>query len=131
MTTDVKYSPTSRPANSPWGYPDMIEEIAPGWWRVYTPSHGGYILSMERVLGIPSEFLKASFGGAGKDGYFEEDCDWCIPVLVFQDEFKAWCEKASIDFDYYLVSARTTFDMYIKPKLQKESSRLRIPQNMV
>jgi hypothetical protein len=25
--------------------------------------------------------------------WWEEDCDWCIPYLVFADEYKAWDER--------------------------------------
>jgi hypothetical protein len=87
------YQSTPMPTSTPWGAPDFCEQIAPGWWRVETPSHGGFLLSPERLADIPQQHLDATFGMNGQHGVFEEDCDWCVPVLAFQDEYRAYCER--------------------------------------
>lgn len=56
-----------------------------------TPSHGGYILSPERMQAMPAELRGCSFT---KDNNFEEDCSWCAVVLAFPlyfdlEQFKA------------------------------------------
>jgi hypothetical protein len=87
------YKSTPMPTSTPWGAPDFCEQIAPGWWRVNTPGHGGFLLSPERLADIPEHHLEATFGGQGFHGVFEEDCDWCVPVLAFEDEYRAHCER--------------------------------------
>ena len=87
------YKSTPMPTSTPWGAPDFCEQIAPGWWRVNTPGHGGFLLSPERLAAIPELALEHSFNGAGFHGVFEEDCDWCIPVLAFQADYRAYLER--------------------------------------
>ena len=57
--------------HTPWGYPQDIEELAEGIWRVSTAGHGGLKLSRERWEELPDvvrdSFLNASFA--------EEDCE--------------------------------------------------------
>ncbi len=38
---------------TPWGYPQDIEELAEGVWRVSTAGHGGLKLSRERWEELP------------------------------------------------------------------------------
>ena len=57
--------------HTPWGYPQDIEELAEGVWRVSTACHGGLKLSRERWEELPDvvrdTFLTATFA--------EEDCE--------------------------------------------------------
>ena len=57
--------------HTPWGYPQDIEELAEGVWRVSTASHGGLKLSRERWEELPDvvrySFLNPTFA--------EEDCE--------------------------------------------------------
>jgi len=57
--------------HTPWGYPQDIEELAEGVWRVSTAGHGGLKLSRERWEELPDvvrdSFLNATFA--------EEDCE--------------------------------------------------------
>ena len=39
--------------HTPWGYPQDIEELAEGIWRVSTAGHGGLKLSRERWEELP------------------------------------------------------------------------------
>jgi len=88
---------TAAPTESIWGAPDLVSEVAPGWWQVSTPRHGGFILSAERVARIPDEHLNLSFGGNGWHGFFEEDCDWSIPVFCFPNEYSEYLKRVGSD----------------------------------
>ena len=69
---------------TPWGLSDNVEELAEGIKSVSTPSHGGIWLSTERQAQLPT----------GLDNFnhdlrwWEEDCDWAIPYIIFADEIK-------------------------------------------
>jgi hypothetical protein len=67
---------------TPWGKANNVDEIRPGIWRVDTPGHGGYKLSRSRNAQVPESHRKPG-------GWYEEDCDWSIPLLVFASEFNA------------------------------------------
>ena len=62
---------TSIRMHTPWGYPQDIEELAEGVWRVETAGHGGLKLSRERWGELPDvvrdAFLNPTFA--------EEDCE--------------------------------------------------------
>lgn len=77
-----------------WGVPDTIREIAPGIDEVSTSSHGGFILSPERLAQMPENLRSCSFT---KDNHFEQDCSWCAVII-------AWPEFFSVD-DYNKASA--------------------------
>lgn len=76
--------PDGCPAHCMWGQVDYAYEIADGWWSVGTPSHGGHILSRERLLQMPENWRSTAYSGGGQ---FEEDCDWCLPAVWFRNEF--------------------------------------------
>ena len=64
---------------SPWGVIDGVTSLGPDAVLVTTPSHGGIWVTPAALERIP-EALRAS--GYSGGGWFEEDCDWCIPYLV-------------------------------------------------
>lgn len=66
---------------SPWGTVDWDTPIADGINSVSTPSHGGIKLDRKRNAQIPVSMRR-------KGGWYEEDCDWAIPAMVFKSEFK-------------------------------------------
>ena len=57
--------------HTPWGYPQHVEELAEGVWRVSTASHGGLKLSRERweelPAGVRDTLITPTFA--------EEDCE--------------------------------------------------------
>ena len=57
--------------HTPWGYPQDIEELAKGIWRVSTAGHGGLKLSRERWEELP-DLVRDSFL---TPTYAEEDCE--------------------------------------------------------
>ncbi len=62
---------TATTMHTPWGWPQDIEDLAEGVWRVSTAGHGGLKLSRERWEELPDvvrdTFLNATFA--------EEDCE--------------------------------------------------------
>jgi len=84
--------------NTPWGVADSVEVIADGIWQVGTPSHGGIKLSCKRQAMLPANAGLHNFNKAL--AWWEEDCDWCVPYLVFAEDFKAYLETLSPSDDY-------------------------------
>lgn len=107
------------PRSTPWGYPDGSTIIASGIVRFDTASHGGIWLRMDRNAQVPEKYRQASFGKQGLNGWYEEDCDWCIVALVFEKEWREYCERCGMDADKYIASARQTFDQWIQPKINE------------
>lgn len=70
--------------NTPWGPADEVVSIAPGIMTVYTPSHGGILLDAAHVKRIPKEI---GIPYSGTRSAWEEDCDWSVPYLLFEEEF--------------------------------------------
>ena len=66
---------------TPWGKADSATVYADGIGWVGTPSHGGCKLDRKRNAMIPSYMRQAG-------GWYEEDCDWCIPFVIFEAELK-------------------------------------------
>lgn len=92
--------PAGCPSQSPWGAVDSGTLIAPGWWAVSTPSHGGFYLEHDRWLQMPEFMRETSYS---RFGWFEEDCDWCLPVVCFPREFALFVSRNpghyAADFD--------------------------------
>jgi hypothetical protein len=79
---------TDRPVYTPWGAPDSAPRVlAPGVISYTTASHGGIWLDPERNAMVPLAWRNASHGGGALDGWYEEDCDWCLVALVYPDGF--------------------------------------------
>ncbi len=66
--------PEGCPKHSPWGAVDHGVRYAGGVYFVSTPSHGGFRLKRDQNAMIPVAFRR-------DDGWYEEDCDWAIPVF--------------------------------------------------
>lgn len=94
------FKSTPEPKSSPWGKPDQVEEAAPGIWRVFTPGHGGFLLSPERMKAMPIELRVNSYGG---NNAFEEDCEWALVFAAFYDELTYWHPKAADHIERTLV----------------------------
>lgn len=76
---------------TPWGTPDYQAPVADGITLVTTPSHGGFHLAPEQLARVPLSWRLARFGEAATPDspWFEEDCDACMVVLTFHQEFTA------------------------------------------
>jgi hypothetical protein len=64
---------------SPWGLIDSVTPLGPDAMAVSTPSHGGIWVSPAGLAKIPEALRATAYSGGG---WFEEDCDWCIPYLA-------------------------------------------------
>ena len=73
--------------NTPWGKVNEASELAEGIISYSTPSHGGIWLSKERqkVISALIPNVKNYCGGLE---WWEEDCDWTIPYVIFQNDIK-------------------------------------------
>lgn len=109
------------PRHTPWGSPDNQTQIASGIVRFDTPSHGGLWVRPDLNAKIPDKYKKASFGQQGLQGWYEEDCDWCIVALVFEAEYRAYCDKYGMDADACIAGAKQTFNGWIQPNIDKLS----------
>jgi hypothetical protein len=67
-------------SRTPWGTADSADHIAPGIVVVGTPGHGGVKLSPERNRQIHSALRNAS-------GWYEEDCESYIPMMMHPEAF--------------------------------------------
>lgn len=79
---------------TPWGKPQTIGLVAEGIYCVSTARHGGIMLSLERTTAMPDYMRTPVF--AGKFTTYEEDCDWCMPVLIFESEFRSFHAKEGV-----------------------------------
>jgi hypothetical protein len=70
---------------TPWGHPDQLEIIADGITLYMTPSHGGFKISEARRKAMPEPYRSIETFAGGN--WYEEDCDWCLLVLSFPEEF--------------------------------------------
>ena len=80
------FEQTVLPDFSPWGGVDHAKQVAPGIWAVSTSTHGGLLLSPQRMEALP-EWAQQFKPFAGPREAFEEDVDFAVPVLAFRDEF--------------------------------------------
>lgn len=68
------------PTTSPWGPVQHHSVIADGIVSVMTAGHGGVKLSPERNDQIPVPYRNSN-------AWYEEDCEWAIPGMIFRDDF--------------------------------------------
>jgi hypothetical protein len=72
---------------TPWGKVQHATELAAGLWFVSTASHGGMLLSDERVESLRARGVLDVFQPfTSSDRWWEEDCDWCIVALAFSED---------------------------------------------
>lgn len=94
MTSLAESTENTIPKSSPWGQIDGAQTLAPGIVTVSTPGHGGIHLDRKH-----SAIIKKLLGDSFKNfldswTWWEEDCDWAIPWIVFFHEIKEHIESA-------------------------------------
>lgn len=67
----------TRKMETPWGTADYEIPIIDGIVSVGMPSHGGLYLTPELNAHMPV-YMRL------KGGWYEEDCDWCMPFVAFE-----------------------------------------------
>jgi hypothetical protein len=88
---------------SPWGRIQHSTQIAEGITSVSTAGHGGIKLSRQRNAKVPKYMRRDG-------GWYEEDCEWCIPAIVFSDVFREWADSTDwTSADKTLSDAQHTF----------------------
>lgn len=90
---------------TPWGPPQPpVHHVAEGIAIVSTAGHGGVVLSPERAAQVPAHFRPWT-----QDRQFwEEDYDFYVPVVVFEDEFRTWyiSQGLQANFEDLIVHAK-------------------------
>jgi len=103
LTATTKRGVPAEGKNSPWGAIQDCRELFEGVWRVGTAGHGGIKLDRKRNAQVPA-YMRCD------GGWYEEDCDWCIPAIVFAREWMEWADSTDwTNRDKEMVSARNTF----------------------
>lgn len=69
-----------------WGALNRRDAVAPGIDWIDGASHGGFILTADRVAAMPAELRAESFTS---DNYFEEDCSAAAVLVAFPQYFDA------------------------------------------
>ena len=72
-------------AQTPWGQSDSCQVENAGIKFYGTPSHGGYYVPA-KVNRIIPDYMRLENGRNGA-GWYEEDCDWCLPVIGLGAEY--------------------------------------------
>jgi hypothetical protein len=87
---------------TPWGRVQHRTRIAHGITFVSTARHGGVRLSPSRAALIPA----TAKPWTGDPRFWEEDCDYHVPAVVFEAEFRAWYLSQGRDADALLDLSR-------------------------
>ena len=74
--------------HTPWGASQSVVPLAEGIISVSTASHGGVKLSPERQRAMP-------WALAMNEPWYEEDCDWSLVYLAFEDDIRAYALAAN------------------------------------
>ena len=79
---------------TPWGPSQHQARIAEGITQVSTAGHGGIKLSPKRQQELQQKFphFQAWAGGS----WYEEDCDVCVVILAFPEEFSNLAIRGAI-----------------------------------
>jgi hypothetical protein len=89
--------------SSPWGKIQHCEAIIEGIVFVSTAGHGGLKLDRKRNAAIPAYLRRPG-------GWYEEDCEYAIPLCVFASEFsEAKVEAAKQTFASYFPHSYAQF----------------------
>jgi hypothetical protein len=81
------YAEVRPPYHTPWGHAQTHDRNGAGLWFVSTAGHGGLYMSPERLAHFKSIF--PTFEGYAGLPWLEEDCDYCLGVLAFADDYEA------------------------------------------
>jgi hypothetical protein len=93
--------------DTPWGSAQSVDIIADGIVWVTTASHGGALLDPGRTAAMPA--FMAGKPWCGNSSSYEEDCEWCMPALFFEQEFRAfYLQRGRTDIEQIITSAKNT-----------------------
>ncbi|MBC3871735.1 DUF7007 domain-containing protein [Undibacterium oligocarboniphilum] len=99
--------------STPWGVAQNVTNIARGIRSVTTAGHGGVLVSPTKNNLIP-EYMRHHAGE------YEEDCEWCIPAIVFESEWRLWADKTNwTSGDFQMECAWNTFKNWFPESYEK------------
>jgi hypothetical protein len=87
---------------TPGGQSDEVRVVADGILWVTTPSHGGFLLSPNRLYQMPERYRSCSWT---RDQFVEEDCSRCAVVLAFPNLFSE-ADRGAAEKTYALYYAK-------------------------
>lgn len=96
---------------TPWGIADDATELAKGIISYSTPGHGGIWLSAKR-RDIVKKLVPSVKNWNGGFEWWEEDCDWAIPYLIFADDILAGGN--AYEHQLSVEAAKSTIEHYHK-----------------
>lgn len=85
----LRYQNPISPSSSPWGFVHRSTPIIEGVWLLSTAGHGGIYVAPKLHDAMPEHMKWTRFS---EKGFFEEDCDWCIPFVFFEDDIIESCD---------------------------------------
>lgn len=106
---------------TPWGEAQGAStKIGVGIRGYSTAGHGGIHLSKKRNNLVPEYMRNAT-------GWYEEDCEWAIPAVVFPNEFKEYhgAEIETKALDTLRNWFPSHYEMYVCKKLTEGESYIR------
>lgn len=104
--------------STPWGVSQSVTQIARGIRSVSTAGHGGVLLSPTKNLLIP-EYMRIDAGA------YEEDCEWCIPAVFFETEWRAWADSTTwTNGDFQMECAWKTFKEWFPDAYEKFTGKV-------
>jgi hypothetical protein len=71
---------------TPWGAAQTSKSYGEGITFYSTAGHGGFYVTPKLNALIPEYFRLGAWSNGAK-GWYEEDCDWAIVVVVFPERF--------------------------------------------
>ncbi len=104
--------------STPWGKADHQVTLARGIISYSTPSHGGIWLSPERIEMIKMVLPNVKNWVGGFE-WWEEDCDWAVPYVVFADDIRA--QGKAYKFEENLEAAKFIIERY-HPEIQEKGA---------
>lgn len=113
----VTERPEMRPCktNTPWGQAQWARTWAPGIISYSTASHGGFHLSRTRLAEMPAKYRRENIETFwyAPDGWYEEDCEWCVVILSFPEFFPPdEVEEAQNTFErWYAAKVKTSLEV--------------------
>jgi len=85
-TTERRATTAAAHYDGRWGTMNERDAVAAGIDWIDGSSHGGFILSADRVAAMPADLRRESFTN---DNYFEEDCSAAAVLVAFPQYFPA------------------------------------------
>lgn len=111
--------------STPWGLSDSATEVAEGITIYTTATHGGIHLNGARNARVPDYMRRAG-------GWYEEDSEFAIAVMVFPDELEGYydLESANEVFkNFYPDSYERFYDRTLAPGESRARDRCDFEQS--